>query len=113
MNVAGAIQIFSLAVTAALEHLREQAGHICSSSFATAGHTSTFMRNFYPRFILLYTSNTTQHLRKKFHDVWHYDDADDDMFKWLEATMPMYGKDKKKGAATKVSCSRRKHRGHL
>ncbi|KAH9361570.1 hypothetical protein HPB48_001447 [Haemaphysalis longicornis] len=90
MSVARAIQVLSPVVrTTALEHLREQVAHTCSTSFATVGHTITFMRNFYRWFILL-NMNTTQHPRQKFPDVRHYDDAGDDRLEWLEATMPMY-----------------------
>lgn len=76
MNVARAIQVLSPAAITASEHVKEQAGHMCSTSFATAGHTITFMRNFYRWFILLDTSNTTQNLHQKFPDVRHYDDAE-------------------------------------
>ncbi|KAH8032426.1 hypothetical protein HPB51_025182 [Rhipicephalus microplus] len=44
-NVARAIQVFSPDVTAALEHLRDQAGHTSSVSFTAAGQTIVFMQN--------------------------------------------------------------------
>ncbi|KAH9372921.1 hypothetical protein HPB48_016531 [Haemaphysalis longicornis] len=96
MNVGRTIQVLPPAVTAALEHLKQQVRHTCSPSFATAGHTITFMRNFYQCSILLDMSNTTRHLRQKFPDVRHYGDADYDKLEWLEVTMPMYLEDVKR-----------------
>ncbi|KAH6925841.1 hypothetical protein HPB50_011089 [Hyalomma asiaticum] len=65
MNVARAIQVLSPDVSAALEHLRDQAGHTSSVSFADAGQTIIFMQNIYRWFVLHDTSNTTQHVHKK------------------------------------------------
>ncbi|KAH7978796.1 hypothetical protein HPB49_006774 [Dermacentor silvarum] len=96
MNVGRAVQVLSPAVTAALEHLKEQAGHTCSVSFASAGPSITFMKYIYRWFVLHDTSNTTQHLRQNFADARHYDNVDDDRIEWLEATMPMYLEDLKK-----------------
>ncbi|KAH7938544.1 hypothetical protein HPB49_025074 [Dermacentor silvarum] len=96
MNVGRAVQVLSPAVTAALEHLKEQAGHTCSVSFASAGPSITFMKYIYHWFVLHDTSNTTQHLRQNFADAPHYDNVDDDRLEWLEATMPMYLEDLKK-----------------
>ncbi|KAH7973689.1 hypothetical protein HPB49_004011 [Dermacentor silvarum] len=47
MNVGRAVQVLSPAVTAALEHLKEQAGHTCSVSFASTGPSITFMKCIY------------------------------------------------------------------
>ncbi|KAH6948127.1 hypothetical protein HPB50_023065 [Hyalomma asiaticum] len=90
MNVVRAIQLISPAVTAVLQHLMEQAGHTCHISFASAGPTITFMKNFYRWFVLHDTSNTVQHLRQKFPDVKEYDSTEDARLEWLEVTMPMY-----------------------
>ncbi|KAL1421211.1 hypothetical protein MTO96_004222 [Rhipicephalus appendiculatus] len=78
MNVARAIQVLSPDVTAALEHLRDQAGHKSSTSFAAAGLTIICMQNMYRWFVLHDTSNTTQHIHKKWPDTRHFDDTEDD-----------------------------------
>lgn len=90
MNVARAVQVLSPDVTAALEYLKDQAGHCCDTSFAAAGPSITFMKNFYRWFILHDTSNTTQHIHQRFPDVRHFDDIDDSRLEWLEASFPMY-----------------------
>ncbi|KAH8026692.1 hypothetical protein HPB51_024191 [Rhipicephalus microplus] len=90
MNVARAIQVFSPDVTAALEHLRDQAGQTSSVSFAAAGQTIVFMQNIYRWFVLHDTSNTTQHIHKKWPDTRQFDDAKDARREWLEVTLPMY-----------------------
>ncbi|KAH8024859.1 hypothetical protein HPB51_001772 [Rhipicephalus microplus] len=89
MNVVRAIQVFSSDVTAALEHLRDQAGHTSSVSFAPAGQTIIFMQNIYRWFVLHDTSNTTQHIHKKWPDTRQFDDAEDARLEWLEVTLPM------------------------
>ncbi|XP_049272289.1 uncharacterized protein LOC125758736 [Rhipicephalus sanguineus] len=90
MNVARAIQVMSPDVTATLEHLRDQAGHTSSASFAAAGQTIIFMQNMYRWFVLHDTSNTTQHIHKKWPDTRHFDDTEDARLEWLEVTLPMY-----------------------
>ncbi|KAH8031884.1 hypothetical protein HPB51_021073 [Rhipicephalus microplus] len=90
MNVARAIQVFSPDVTAALEHLRDQAGHTSSVSFGVAGQTIIFMQNIDRWFVLHDTSNTTQHIHKKWPDTRQFDDAEDARLEWLEVTLPMY-----------------------
>nr|XP_050032240.1 uncharacterized protein LOC126528390 [Dermacentor andersoni] len=90
MNVARAIQVLSPDVTAALEPLRNQAGHTSSFSFADAGQTIIFMHNMYRWFVLHDTSNTTQHIHKKWPDTRHFDDAEDARLEWLEVALPMY-----------------------
>ncbi|XP_075742919.1 uncharacterized protein LOC142796362 [Rhipicephalus microplus] len=90
MNVGRAVQLLSPCVTAALKHLKGQAGHTCSKSFAYAGPTITFMRNFYRWFVLHDTSSTMQHLVQNFADARHYDDIQDSRLEWLEVTFSMY-----------------------
>ncbi|KAH9379985.1 hypothetical protein HPB48_016866 [Haemaphysalis longicornis] len=90
MNVARAIQVLSSDVTAAPEHLRDQAGHTSSVSFAAAGPTIVFMQNIYRWFVLHDASNTTQHIHKKWPNTRQCDDAEDARMEWLEVTQPMY-----------------------
>ncbi|KAH7958590.1 hypothetical protein HPB49_003076 [Dermacentor silvarum] len=89
-NVVRAIQVLSPDVTAALEHLRSQAGHTSSFSFADAGQTIIFMQNMYRWFVLHDTSNTTQHIHKKWADTRQFDGAEDARLEWLELTLPMH-----------------------
>ncbi|KAH8035036.1 hypothetical protein HPB51_003877 [Rhipicephalus microplus] len=89
-NVARAIQVFSPDVTSALEHLRDQAGHTSSVAFAAAGQTIIFMQNIHRWFVLHDTSNTTQHIHKKWPDTRQFDDAEDARLEWLEVTLPVY-----------------------
>ncbi|KAH8025915.1 hypothetical protein HPB51_014110 [Rhipicephalus microplus] len=97
MNVARAIQVFSPDVTAALEHLRDQAGHTSSVSFAAAGQTIIFMQNIHRWFVLHDIQairpnykQTTQHIhkKKKWPDTRQFDDAEDARLGWLEVTLP-------------------------
>ncbi|XP_050032440.1 uncharacterized protein [Dermacentor andersoni] len=90
MNVARAVQLMSPSVTAALEHLKDQAGHTCALSFSAAGPTITFMKNVYRWFVLHDVSNTTQHIRHNFSDGRQFDDSADPRLEWLEVTFPMY-----------------------
>lgn len=94
-NVARAIQVLSPDVTAALEHLKDQAGHTCDISFAAAGPSIIFMKNFYRWFVLHDCSNTIQHYRQKFPDARHYDNVEDERLEWLQVTLPMYLEDLK------------------
>lgn len=73
-----------------MEHLRDQAGHTSSASFAAAGQTIIFMQNIYPLFVLHDKSNTTQHLHKKWLDTLNFDDTEDARPEWLEVTLPIY-----------------------
>ncbi|KAH7953949.1 hypothetical protein HPB49_014536 [Dermacentor silvarum] len=84
INVARAIQVLSPDVTAALEHLRNQAGHTSSDSFADAGQTVIFLQNTYRWFVLHDPSNTTQHIQKKWPDTRQFDDAEDARLEWSE-----------------------------
>ncbi|KAH7956473.1 hypothetical protein HPB52_010041 [Rhipicephalus sanguineus] len=76
-------------VTAALEFLREQAGHSCDAAFAAAGPTIAFMRNIYRWFLLHDTSNTSEYIHQNNPDVRHYDDLEDSRLEWLELTVPI------------------------
>ncbi|KAH8009780.1 hypothetical protein HPB51_019339 [Rhipicephalus microplus] len=89
-NVARAIQVFSPDVTAALEHLRDQAGRTSRVSFAAAGQTIVFMQNIHRWFVLHDTSNTTQHIHKKWPDTRQFDDAEYARLEWHEVTLPVY-----------------------
>ncbi|KAH8037906.1 hypothetical protein HPB51_018394 [Rhipicephalus microplus] len=80
-----------------LEHLRDQAGHTSSVSFTAAGQTIIFMQNIYRWFVLHDTSNTTQHIHKKWPDTRQFDDAEDARLEWLEVTLPMYLDELEKG----------------
>ncbi|KAH6922498.1 hypothetical protein HPB50_015125 [Hyalomma asiaticum] len=90
MNVAKAIQVLSSDITVALEHFRDQAGHTSSVSFVDAGRTIISMQNIYRWFVLHDTSNTTQHVHKKWPDTQHFNDTEDAGLEWLEVTLPMY-----------------------
>lgn len=96
MNVARAIQVLSPDVTAALEHLKDQAGHTSSVCFSAAGQTITFMKNIHRWFVLHDTSNTTQHIHKKWPDTRQFDDTEDARLEWLEVALPMYLEELKK-----------------
>ncbi|CAN7942285.1 unnamed protein product [Ixodes hexagonus] len=99
MNVARAIRVLSPDVTAALEHLKDQAGHTCNISVTNAGPTIIFIKNFYCWFVLHDTSNRIQHFRLEFPDTRHYDDVEDGQLEWVEATLPIYLEDLKKSCA--------------
>ncbi|KAH8038148.1 hypothetical protein HPB51_023955 [Rhipicephalus microplus] len=73
----------------ALEHIRDQAGHTSSVSFAAAGQTIVFMQNIHRWFVLHDTSNTTQHIHKKWPDTWQFDDAEYARLEWLEVMLPV------------------------
>ncbi|KAH7956029.1 hypothetical protein HPB52_005751 [Rhipicephalus sanguineus] len=90
MNVAR--QVLSPGVTVALEHLGDQDGRTSSVFFVSVGQTIIFMQkqNMYRWFVLHDTSNTTQHIHKKWPDTWQFDDAEDARLEWLQATLPMY-----------------------
>ncbi|KAH7965348.1 hypothetical protein HPB49_006266 [Dermacentor silvarum] len=53
MNVRSAVQLFGVAVTAALKHLKDQAGHTCDLEFASAGPTIKFMEAMQKWFTLM------------------------------------------------------------
>ncbi|KAH9366530.1 hypothetical protein HPB48_010316 [Haemaphysalis longicornis] len=100
MNVKTAVEVFSPDVTAALEFLKDQAGHGSHPSFAFAGPAIAFMKNIFRWFTLHDTSSKVQHIQQRFPDARHYDSPEDDRLEWLNVTFPMYIEELKKNAAS-------------
>ncbi|KAH7932918.1 hypothetical protein HPB49_004897 [Dermacentor silvarum] len=83
MNVRSAVQLFGVAVTAALKYLKDQAGHTCDLEFASAGPTIKFMEAMQKWFTLMDVSNCQQHIHCNNEDTRHVTDVEDSRLNWL------------------------------
>ncbi|KAH6946207.1 hypothetical protein HPB50_012161 [Hyalomma asiaticum] len=93
MNVRAAVQLFSLAVTAALCYLKDQAGHSCDADFASAGPTIEFMQMMQRWFTMMDISNCQQHIHCNIVDARQFTEADDLRLEWLEGAFITYIED--------------------
>lgn len=64
MSVRPAVQIFSPPVTAALQYMKDQAGHTCDIEFAPVGPTVEFIKMMCKWIAVMDVSNTRQHIHK-------------------------------------------------
>ncbi|KAG0413076.1 hypothetical protein HPB47_009788 [Ixodes persulcatus] len=90
MSVRPAVQIFSPPVTAASQHMKDQAGHTCDVLFASVGPTVDFMLMMHKWFAVMDVSNSQQHIHKNDPDTRHFSDIDDARLTWLETTFLDY-----------------------
>ncbi|KAH6920510.1 hypothetical protein HPB50_028500 [Hyalomma asiaticum] len=93
MNVMVAVQLFSLAVTAALCYLKDQAGHSCDADFASAGPTIEFMQMMQRWFTMMDISNCQKHIHCNNVDARQFTEADDPRLEWLEGAFLIYIED--------------------
>ncbi|KAH7942163.1 hypothetical protein HPB49_021345 [Dermacentor silvarum] len=77
MNVKTAVLLFSPAVTAALNYLKDQAGHSCDADFASVGPTVEFMEVFHKWFTCMDVSNLQQHIHRNDADARQFSEIDD------------------------------------
>ncbi|KAH7942263.1 hypothetical protein HPB49_022451 [Dermacentor silvarum] len=90
MNERSAVQLFGVAVTAALKYLKDQADHTCDLEFASAGPTIKFMEAMQKWFTLMDVSNCQQHIHCNNEDTRHFTDVDDSRLNWLEDDLLSY-----------------------
>ncbi|KAH9372852.1 hypothetical protein HPB48_009886 [Haemaphysalis longicornis] len=90
MGVKTAVQLFSPPVTAALQYLKDQAGHTCDLEFANVGPTVESCRSLRKWFALMDVSNTVQYLHTNDPDSRHFTDPDDERLTWLETAFLNY-----------------------
>ncbi|KAL1423488.1 hypothetical protein MTO96_000019 [Rhipicephalus appendiculatus] len=90
MSVRLAVQLFSVAVTAALSYLKDQAGHTCDLDFASAGPTIEFMKMMQKWFTLMDVSNFQQYIHCNNEDARPFTDVEDPRLEWLETVFLGY-----------------------
>ncbi|KAH9384664.1 hypothetical protein HPB48_026675 [Haemaphysalis longicornis] len=90
MGVKTAVQLFSPPVTAALQYLKDQAGHTYGLEFANVGPTVEFMQIMRKWFDFMDVSNTVQYLHTNDPDSPHFTYPDDERLTWLETTFLNY-----------------------
>ncbi|KAL1418779.1 hypothetical protein MTO96_025664 [Rhipicephalus appendiculatus] len=95
MSVRLAVQLFSVAVTAALSYLKDQAGHTCDLDFASAGPTIEFMKMMQKWFTLMDVSNFQQYIHCNNEDTRPFTDVEDPRLEWLETVFLGYIEDLK------------------
>lgn len=85
MNVLSAIQIFSPAVTATIEFMKDNhTRFVTNLNFADATSTINFMKCMYKFFTVHDVSDKTQHLRQNNPDSMHFYAANEERLQWLK-----------------------------
>ncbi|KAG0422555.1 hypothetical protein HPB47_001642 [Ixodes persulcatus] len=71
-------------VAAALQYIKEQAGHTCDVLFALVGPTVDFMLMMHKWFAVMDMSNSQRHIHKNDLGTRHFSDTDDAKLTWRE-----------------------------
>lgn len=104
-----AVQLFSPAVTAALNYLKDQAGHSCDADFASVGPTVEFMEVFHKWFTCMDVSNLQQHIHRNDADARQFSEIDDPRLDWLEGEFVSYIEQLKTKSRTENFLSKETH----
>lgn len=80
------MQIFSPGVTAALQFMKDQAGHTGDIEFSTVGPTVQCIEGMHKWFSLMDVNKMQHHTHKNDPDTRQFSDPNDPRLEWLEET---------------------------